>query len=115
MLDGLDLKNVVSRLHGSMPLITMRGSWALPAKRKKGGIVVQCYMCRKFEVEDGSWRLMLPFNRKNVSHGLCPRCAAIEIARAKREAAELRLERLTRSTRIFAVAIEKAPLWETDF
>lgn len=94
MLDGLDLKNVVSRLHGKVPIITMRGAWALPAKRKKGGIVVQCYMCRKFEVEDGSWRLMLINERKNISHGLCPRCAAIEIARVKREAAELRLERM---------------------
>ena len=95
MLQGLDLKNVVSRLHGNLPIITMRGAWALPAKRKKGGIVVQCYMCRKFEVEDGSWRLMLPFNRKNVSHGLCPHCAEKELARAKREAAEFRFTRNT--------------------
>jgi hypothetical protein len=84
MLRGLDLKAVVSRLHKSLPLVTLRGAWAAAAKRNHG-LLRQCYMCRKFEAVDGTWRLMLVSEREKISHGLCPRCHPKEVNRIKAE------------------------------
>ena len=76
-------------------LITTRGAWSCGPKKiyvdpevHPKGLNRQCYMCKKVEMNGGTWAHIL-HDRAETNHCLCPVCAPKEMARVIQTAEEV--------------------------